>query len=104
MTSSPHWGMHLILTGAIKGAFRPHLLVTETEGFLAPVPIQLQNTNQVPNRSDNRQAKNRLDPSPRFQSSTSWKSLILKVKGRGIRYIKETELSCNSSHFFQKLA
>lgn len=41
----------------------PHLLMAETEGLLAPVPVQLKNADQVSNGSDDGQAKHRLDSS-----------------------------------------
>lgn len=55
--------------------------MTQAEGFFAPVPVQLKDTDQITDRSDNWQTKNRLDTSPWFQSGTSWKSFILKKKG-----------------------
>lgn len=61
-----------------KGWAWAHLLVTKVEGFFAPVPVKLQDTNQITNCSDNWQTQNRLDTSPWFQSSTFGKSLILE--------------------------
>jgi len=57
---------------------RAHLLVTQAEGFLAPVTVKLQDPDQVTDRSDDRQAQNRLDASPRFQAGTFGKSLVLE--------------------------
>lgn len=43
-----------------------HLLMTEAEGFFAPVSIQFKDADQVSDGSDDGQAEDRLDSSPRF--------------------------------------
>lgn len=76
----------------LGGQLGPHLLMSQAEGFLAPVPIQLQDADQVTNRSDDRQTEDRLDPHARFQAGTSWKSFILRKKmGKDFNSAREME-------------
>lgn len=58
------------------------LLVAEVEGLLAPVPMQLQDGNEVPDGSEDGEAQDRVNMDPWVLSCAVGEALVLRDRGQ----------------------
>lgn len=80
--------LHLPIIGVFCLA-QTDLLVAEVEGLLAPVPMQLQDGNEVPDGSEDGEAQDRVNVDPWVLPCAVGEALVLQHTGERRSLLRE---------------